>query len=396
MERHLVREDVVSDEDVRRDRVPALDGVRGVAILSVWLFHCSLRLQGSWRVAGSWGWMGVDLFFVLSGFLITGILLDNRDVPSRFYYGGFYARRALRIAPAFILVMGILVTMPTLTGQTSQAHLLLVRHAAWYWAFLANVLIAAYGWGAVIPQTAPLWSLAVEEQFYLIWPSIVRRLSTPGVLRLGFALIVITAIVRALLARGGVSAITLYVLMPTRADLLAWGAVLAALVRLPSGISIIRRALWPSLFVALLAVIAVMLRFNSSYYWSVAMVIAGYPAVAVASACAVAIAIVYDPGILRMSWLTRIGRVSYGLYLWHVTGIEIAARLLRPASAWLIPLSFLFSLVPTFLSWILIEKPALSLKRFAPMRPARAIGEPVPITAVPDGDFSSSLAETES
>jgi peptidoglycan/LPS O-acetylase OafA/YrhL len=340
--------------------------------------------------------MGVDLFFVLSGFLISGILLDARASSARFYYGGFYGRRALRIAPAFALVMVTLVLLPAYTGQTSEAHRLLTGHQAWYWAFLANVLIAGYGWAAVIPQTAPLWSLAVEEQFYLIWPSVVRRLSTRGVLRLGLVLIVLAAVARVVLARRGVNAITLYVLMPTRADLFGWGAVLAALVRLPNGIPIIRRGLWPALLGASVFLIAVMLRFESSYYWSVAMVMWGYPAIALAAACLVAIAIVYDPGILRLSWLRGIGKVSYGLYLWHVTVIEVVARSLRDVGAWLIPLSLLVSLLPTLVSWFAIERPALSLKRFAPMRPSEATSEPAPIGPMPERDLSASLAETES
>jgi peptidoglycan/LPS O-acetylase OafA/YrhL len=126
------------------------------------------------------------------------------------------------------------------------------------------------------------------------------------------------------------------------------------------------------------------------------MVIAGYPAVAMAAACLVVIAIVREPGILRVSWLTGIGRVSYGLYLWHVTGIEIVARFLRDGSAWLIPLSLLVSLVPTLLSWFIVERPALSLKRLAPMRASGAIAQPVPVAAVADGDYAGSLAETES
>jgi glycine/D-amino acid oxidase-like deaminating enzyme len=243
--------------------------------------------------------MGVDLFFVISGFLITGILLDVRSEASRFYYGGFYARRMLRILPPYVLILVALVAFPSLTGQTRQAHLLLTGHEAWYWTLLVNVLIASYGWAAVIPQTAPLWSLAVEEQFYLIWPSVVRRLSPRGVLRLGLVLIVVAGLVRALLAGRGLSAISLYVLMPTRADTLAWGAVLAALVRLPNGMSTIRSALWPALLVASSVLILVMLRFQSSYYWSVPMVIAGYPAVAMAAACLVVIAIVREPGVVR-------------------------------------------------------------------------------------------------
>ena len=360
----------MSDGRRRGERVEALDGIRGIAVLAVLWFHCSLELRGPWRIAGSWAWMSVDLFFVLSGFLITGILLDSREAPSRFYYGGFYVRRLLRIAPAFVALMLALTLAPGLTGQTPAAHQLLLSHEGWYWAFCANALVATYGWAGVIPQTAPLWSLAVEEQFYLLWPSVVRRLSPAQILRLGAVLIVSAALARVVLIRRGVSADTLYVLMPTRADLLAWGAVLAALIRLPSGLAIIRRLLWPALIVAALWIIAVMLHFRSSYYWSRGMAMAGYPAVALGAACLVAIAILYDPAPLRFSWLTQIGKVSYGLYLWHMTGIAVLTPLVPSVGAGLIPLALLVSLVPTLLSWYLIERPLLALKRFAPMRAA--------------------------
>jgi peptidoglycan/LPS O-acetylase OafA/YrhL len=358
----------VSEGGRRHERVEALDGIRGIAVLAVLLFHCSLELQGPWRVAGSWGWMGVDLFFVLSGFLITGILLDARGAPSRFYYGGFYVRRLLRIAPAFVAFMLTLTLAPGLTGQSPTGHRLLISHEGWYWAFCANALIATYGWAGVIPQTAPLWSLAVEEQFYLIWPSIVRHLSAVRVLRLGLVLIVLAAGARVVLGLRGVSTNTLYVLMPTRADLLAWGAVLAALIRLPNGLSVIRRLLWPALIAAALWIISVMLHFGSSYYWSRGMVMAGYPAVALGAVCLVAIALLYEPAPLRFSWLTQIGKVSYGLYLWHMTGIAVLTPLTRSVGAGLIPLALLVSLVPTLLSWYVIERPLLSLKRYAPMR----------------------------
>ena len=373
----------MSDVGSRRDRVEALDGIRGIAVLAVLLFHCSLQLQGPWHIAGSWGWMGVDLFFVLSGFLITGILLDARGAPSRIYYGGFYGRRLLRIAPAFVALMLTLVFAPNLTGQTPPAHVLFISHEGWYWAFIANALIATYGWASVIPQTAPLWSLAVEEQFYLIWPSVVRRLTAARVVQLGIGLIVLAAIARVILARERVSVNTLYVLMPTRADLLAWGAVLAALIRLPNGVSLIRRCVWPALVAAALYLLVVILRYQSDYFWSRAMVTAGYPAIAVGAACLVAIAILYNPAPLRFSWLTRTGKVSYGLYLWHMTVIAVLAHLTRGIGAWLIPLTLVVSLVPTLLSWYLIEQPLLSLKRYVPMRAADAPAAIEPIPAEP-------------
>ena len=353
----------------RRGHVPALDGVRGIAILAVFLFHCSLRLQGFWGAFGRWGWMGVDLFFVLSGFLITGILLDTRDAAPGSYYGSFYGRRVLRIGPAFVVVMAALVLAPALTGQSAADHLRLVSHEVWYWTFLANVLIATHGWRGVIPQTSPFWSLAVEEQFYLIWPSVVRRLSVHGVLRLGLVLIVVVAILRFVLALRDVSGNALYALMPTRADLLGWGIVLAALVRIPNGTSLIRRLLWPALVGGSLVLFAVVVRERSIAFSTRTMVVAGFPAIALLAACLVAIALVHEPRLLRWPWLTGLGKVSYGLYLWHMTAIVVVAKLLPQVNAWLIPVAFLCSLVPTLVSWFLIEQPALSLKRYTPVRP---------------------------
>jgi peptidoglycan/LPS O-acetylase OafA/YrhL len=219
--------------------------------------------------------------------------------------------------------------------------------------------------------------------------------TTTWVLRLGFILIVLAAIARLVLAREGVSVNTLYVLMPTRADLLAWGAVLAALVRLPNGIAIIHRCLWPAVIAATVWIIAVMLTFWSSYYWSRGMVMAGYPAIAIGATCLVAIAILYDPAPLRFPWLTKIGKVSYGLYLWHMTVIAILAQLTRRVGAWLIPLALLVSLIPTLLSWYFVERPLLSLKRYAPMRAADAPAGFESIAPATDTGFSS-LAEPES
>ena len=118
---------------------------------------------------------------------------------------------------------------------------------------------------------------------------------------------------------------------------------------------------------------------------------AGYPAVAVGAACLVAIAILYDPAPLRFSWLTQIGKVSYSLYLWHMTAIAVLAPLTRSVGAGLIPLALLVTLVPTLLSWYLIERPLLSLKRYAPMRaaeqpiavapPAAPLEEVLPVSA---------------
>ena len=153
-----------------RPYMPELDSVRGIAILMVLFFH-GLAPPLSSPVAG-WartllaftqaGWTGVNLFFVLSGFLITGILLDSKARPH--YFQRFYLRRVLRILPALYVTLAAL----WLIGQISWRFLALSAF------FLAN---SVNFFGQAL-QYGPLWSLAVEEHFYLLWPSLVRKFSS--------------------------------------------------------------------------------------------------------------------------------------------------------------------------------------------------------------------------
>ena len=156
--------------------VPALDGVRGLAILMVIVFHVTKTLpsmhveipHAAFRLL-CLGQTGVDLFFVLSGFLITGILLDTKNMSGRFVK--FYGRRILRIFPLYyvVLLAGVLITIET-TGQISRQH-----GIPWIWLFsyLGNVPPTR---GVDDPCFGHFWSLAVEEQFYLIWPAVVYLL----------------------------------------------------------------------------------------------------------------------------------------------------------------------------------------------------------------------------
>lgn len=150
--------------------MPELNSLRGVAILMVLFFHGMVPVQsGELSSAGKIifavsqrGWGGVNLFFVLSGFLITGILIDNQNRED--YYWRFYLRRALRILPALYAVLILLFV----GGWIKWRFLLLSA------VFLAN---SAPLLGVPL-QYGPLWSLAVEEHFYLLWPAFLRRLSS--------------------------------------------------------------------------------------------------------------------------------------------------------------------------------------------------------------------------
>ena len=183
----------------------ALDGLRGAAILSVLCFH--FFVDDGYPATGigklllpiaRMGWIGVEVFFVLSGFLITGILLRARSATN--YYRVFYARRVLRIFPVYYLVVVLVFWVLVPLGQ----HLAFFRihpigvfgpyEQLWYWVNLSNLHTAFYP--LLIPMLSPLWSVAIEEQFYLVWPAVVRNLRQQSLMILCISGMVISAILR--------------------------------------------------------------------------------------------------------------------------------------------------------------------------------------------------------
>src|SRR5208283_2319721 len=150
-----------------KQKIPQLDAVRGIAILIV-IFHNSLYRFPSLPLQSlfSYGWMGVDLFFVLSGFLITGILVDTKQ--SEGYFKNFYARRCLRIWPLYYSVLFLMFVAVPLV-HPSIGSVVIARSSPWwaYLFFLQNFLVHSQ-----VSAAGPLgvtWSVAIEEQFYLVW-----------------------------------------------------------------------------------------------------------------------------------------------------------------------------------------------------------------------------------
>jgi peptidoglycan/LPS O-acetylase OafA/YrhL len=158
--------------------LPELDGLRGIAILWVVLYHCDPLLKGTWlHLVAEWGWAGVDIFFVLSGFLITANLLGARDKPH--YFHNFHARRALRIWPVYVLVLAVVyLNAPWFIG-TNAGVLGAIKAAPWlaYIFFVQNLFHLA-----LPPALGPTWALAVEEQYYFFWAPVVRWLRRPWML----------------------------------------------------------------------------------------------------------------------------------------------------------------------------------------------------------------------
>jgi peptidoglycan/LPS O-acetylase OafA/YrhL len=229
--------------------LPVLDGVRGLAILMVLLFHfvgntvATNRIERAIIGVTNYGSYGVELFFVLSGFLITGILYDARNKPH--YFRNFYMRRVLRIFPLYYgvlaLVFFIAPLIPLLRGPTLD---FLVDRQAWAWLYAVNIYIAKEGdWS--FSYLEHFWSLAIEEHFYFFWPLVVFLLAprprTLIAVSLGTVLCAMLARLTGSLL--GLSWWTTYVLTPFRLDGLALGALLAVTARQAGGLERLMRGL---------------------------------------------------------------------------------------------------------------------------------------------------------
>jgi peptidoglycan/LPS O-acetylase OafA/YrhL len=368
---------------VPEQRVPALDGVRGLAILLVLIAHFRLVAGATladrlYNTAALGGYSGVDLFFVLSGFLITGILLDAKGNDRTHYFRDFYARRALRILPLYYgVVAGLVLIWPHLHAATPP--MALMRHNQWwYWCHATNILWAATK-GAGLPyNTGHFWSLAVEEQFYLVWPVVVLLTNGRTLFRVAIGCIVAALVIRIALVSAGVSDFWIYSLPFTRLDTLAVGALLAVRAHAPGGLAPWRR---PAVVVAAIAALAWgalywldQYRFIDPLFRTV-----GYTAAAAMYGGLIVLAMTAAPvqKIFGHPLLRFFGTYSYGMYVFHAPLMIFMAPLYAIASrvpsiggtsllgqlAFFLMATAITSAV-AFASWHLYERPFLALKRY--------------------------------
>jgi peptidoglycan/LPS O-acetylase OafA/YrhL len=365
-------------------REPVLDGVRGVAISAV-LWHHFVVYSGFspsvlfdrvlWET-GTQGWVGVDLFFVLSGFLITGILYDSRS--SGRYYVNFFGRRALRILPLYYVFLAItfLILPAFLDHQRADA---LTRDQAWYWSYLVNFKIAIDGWPSPT-HLGHFWSLAIEEQFYLIWPFVVRTLSRRRLLILCLLCFFAALLLRALVQLW-TWPLAAYVLMPTRMDALTAGAALALVARGAGGLQSLGR--WPSVTLAFSLSVWVLLYavhgvrnidplFSNVQHSLLAAAFAALIAIALSSRRESALR-----QVLVSVPLVLLGKYSYALYVFHhpivllMRDFGFQVHLVPsvfgsqwPGLAVFSAIATALSFVCALLSWRFVEAPMLRLKRY--------------------------------
>jgi peptidoglycan/LPS O-acetylase OafA/YrhL len=371
--------------------LPALDGLRGIAIL--WVLAHQLHLTG---VPTGWaaqlarpleaGWIGVQLFFVLSGFLITGILLDTQHRSDQLR--NFYTRRVLRIFPLYYgslfvaLVLLPHVVWPAL-GRPTDAFTDDLAYQGWLWTYLSN-------WTPLREDIRThffphFWSLAVEEQFYLVWPLLIRHRSARTVLGLSLALALVSLLVRIVMRPHELAEYAIYSYTQCRMDALALGAAAAACARLPAVNAWWRtRHVWLSRGAWAMVLGGAVITRGYPQYAPLTQTL-GYTLLALAFAAwlyGLALEQVQSlparHALLTAGWLRRVGRVSYGMYVFHyplhfAVGLPLLAALglAKPFPLWLNLFYLLAMTLALFglasLSYRWIEQPLLSLKnRWAP------------------------------
>ncbi len=376
------------------ERIPALDGIRGLALIQVLLIHFAILnevpdstvLDKFVAQVFDAGWIAMDSFFVLSGFLITGILYDAKTAGVRNYFRNFYARRSLRIFPAhYAYLLALLVLLPLIMPAEKNAIHAIRQDWWWFAGYIGNVRIALdHGRRSDVFFTSHLWSLSVEEQFYVIWPAFVLLLSRGRLMAVCFALTVIALAIRVGMVLAGVNPWVTYTLTFGRMDALAIGALIALVVRHPADLVRLKRWVpWLAISSALVITIPALIS-GELYLWGDWEIAVDHTALSILYGLLIFAAVSGPRGmlldkLLGPRFLLRLGRYSYSMYLIH---LSIAFFLFRHWSIGThVPTVFgshlpgvlvfaAVAFVPVYaigwLSWNFLEGPALSLKRIFP------------------------------
>jgi peptidoglycan/LPS O-acetylase OafA/YrhL len=368
-----------------QDRIPALDGLRGLAVIVVILSRYQIYplapdgwFERLWVGLVSLGYAGVDLFFVLSGFLITSILIRHRDSERRF--SSFYARRALRILPLYYaLCFIVMVVMPAI-GRGPEGG-----------EPIYNILFLQNFKGLLdSPQHAflgPTWSLAIEEQFYLIWPFLIWMLGPARAFYVIVAAVAATVLCRAGLYLNGFPVEKIYLWSITRLDGIGLGSILAIAWaerdRYARVLQFLRRQLTASA-TALMAIVVIsaLMPHASFLAFEPGMMLVGFLLVALVCTGMVLAALENPSFAAKFSAapLRSCGRYSYAMYLIHTPVLITLGEVVRSR-----PLNIALSLIATYvlaaLSWHLFESRILSLGRFFAYDRPKGADKAVALTA---------------
>jgi peptidoglycan/LPS O-acetylase OafA/YrhL len=372
--------------------VPALDGLRGLAILLVLFYHflwagggsIGMRLiQKTW----GFGWIGVDLFFVLSGFLITGILVDAKAHRAGHYFRNFYARRTVRIFPLYFAFLAVMLILLPRLWSDYYSVIGVPPVGDWaYWLYVYNWFQGHHAEN-FSHSLGVTWSLCIEEQFYLVWPAVVYLCSTRAILRVCAALLIVSPLTRLVMILLGAYPAYIEQWSICRMEGLAVGAGIAVLLRTRDLRSLVKPSWWilalvPALTIGINVVLGSLK--ESNFY-----TVVGVPSIAALGGAMLLLTITSGPTapVVRFfshPMMRMLGRYSYAIYLFNqpikytilayvfdpdkqlmVMGSKVPAQLL------FFLLCGLLTLGMAMLSWNMFEKHFLKLKILFPMEGKR-------------------------
>jgi peptidoglycan/LPS O-acetylase OafA/YrhL len=328
-------------------RITQLDGLRACAIAAVFIHHAyHVKLL----------WMGVDLFFVLSGFLITGILVNQKTKPFGTYVGHFYARRARRILPPYLILLILLA----LTFPGSWLRFWYLYLGGMNFLMPLNIPHLEF--------VAPLWSLAVEEQFYLLWPLAIFFLSRKQLIRCAVTLLFLAPVLRFVFTPFFDTSWAIFMMLPFRMDTLAAGALLALLwpdlrERLKKLPKLHRQIVWGCAGAGLFSLLSIMVMQRHGYttYGNTRLgnLVIYEATLGIVVSIFLSVLIGFGSQALSSFPLIWLGRISYTFYLVHL----VALHLLPQVHALL---ALATSVMYATISWLFIEKPILNSGRPEP------------------------------
>lgn len=356
---------------------PELDVLRFFAFLGVFIFHAAPRSMDFYNAAGYPHWLssllipmfgagayGVDLFFALSAYLITSLLLRERAATAALDLRGFYLRRILRIWPLYLAF----VAFAAISGALVPGQDLPMRYVIGYSLLAGNWVYAFYGLPASF--ATPLWTVSIEEQFYLAWPLAMRKASVRAMAAIALGLLVVANAWRIWLAVSAAPVERIEYNTFTRLDPIAFGILLALFGhKLPSFTRLQRVALLCGGAATWVAVFAFTVTGNAITVttWRMAL---GHPFTALASAAVLLSVLGAQHGLLRNKTLLYLGKISYGLYVLHEFAHFCAIRLVHASTPFMVLAQSVVGLALTIVlaaaSYCWLESPFLRLKeRFA-------------------------------
>ncbi len=353
----------------RRFYQPELDGLRFYAFLGVFVCH-TLPFEGTfyrrfhlpmpwlWGAVAKSGAAGVDLFFALSAFLITSILLREREETGGISLRRFYLRRILRIWPLYF----VLIALGVVLAHTMAKQSLPWYYVAGYLLFVGNWVHAVFGRPESI--CSPLWTVSIEEQFYLIWPLLMKMLGRRGMIVAGIVTFLLASVSRIGFMLAGSSGGFIYYGSISRCDSLALGILLALFAdRLPR---LTRGARVLLLATGLMGWVISSAWLNEQPGPVDLRMVLGRLIVSLAAGAILYACLHSHSQLVRGAWVVRLGKISYGLYMLHLTGILIMLSLFHPVWGWQLlatkGLGFVMTVILALASYRWIESPFLRLK----------------------------------